>query len=448
MMGLAPPAAHILITPDPWLAVSTIGDGRPHLRLAIGFALVEPVEAFAPRHIAHKVVEVVPARPQSCVGMRLSVAPVRQGHIVVDAHRIDMRRGPERIEVKELLATPWLVAAIFAPVRRIGQHGALTDHRPYFCGQRHQRRHEREAVASPPHRCQPTHFRADDQRIDAARFHRQVRIMQHHGAIRCGKRCHLPRTRRSPVRRARPSRRRMAGDAAPPGIMRLFATTIGIGQAVPRGHVHHHHGIKRYPQTARLEVGDSGQHGRVRRRPAIGSTAIVGRNNRHILPAQAHHTPLRALDVALPRLHPWPDRALSTPQVIAEPCDHQRHMLEVGAKIDQFVDGQRPVTPVRVEVGVLCHGMPWPNHPHAGHRVIAELGGAGDHRHGLDIALKITDDPAQFHRQVRNAVAEAVERQLLHHEVAHAPVSRRLPLRGLNQPVGQLVLCAPIKAQR
>ena len=54
------------------------------------------------------------------------VPPVRQRHVVVDADEIDLRIGPERIEVEEHVAAAItsLVPEIFQPVRRVSDLSA------------------------------------------------------------------------------------------------------------------------------------------------------------------------------------------------------------------------------------------------------------------------------------------------------------------------------------
>ena len=60
------------------------------------------------------------------VGMLEPVPPVRQRHVVVDADEIDLRIGPERIEVEEHVAAAItsLVPEIFQPVRRVSDLSA------------------------------------------------------------------------------------------------------------------------------------------------------------------------------------------------------------------------------------------------------------------------------------------------------------------------------------
>ena len=105
VMRVRPPGAQILVAEDPRLGRRAIGDRRPDLRGAVGRAGVEPVEAFAARDVRLQVGPVVDRGPALLrVGMLEPVAPVGERHVVVDADEIDLRIGPERIEVEEHVA--------------------------------------------------------------------------------------------------------------------------------------------------------------------------------------------------------------------------------------------------------------------------------------------------------------------------------------------------------
>ena len=104
-MRVRPPGAQILVAEDPRLGRRAVGDRGADLRGAIGRAGIEPVEAFAARDVRLQVGPVVDRGPAlGRVGMLEPVAPVRQRHVVVDADEIDLRIGPERIEVEEHVA--------------------------------------------------------------------------------------------------------------------------------------------------------------------------------------------------------------------------------------------------------------------------------------------------------------------------------------------------------
>ncbi|KFC63493.1 hypothetical protein FF80_03227 [Devosia sp. LC5] len=99
-------------------------------------------------------------------------------------------------------------------------------------------------------------------------------------------------------------------------------------------------------------------------------------------------------------------------------------------------------------MGILAPGTARPHDPHTGAGIIAKFGRPRDHRHRPDIGLQLPHQPAQFHRQLRDAIAEFAQRQLLDHQIANPAIGRCIPLRRLDQPIGQLVLRAAIKPQR
>lgn len=423
---------------------------------AVSVAGIVPVEPFPAGDVGRKVCRVVRRVPVRRVRVRIAVAPVAERHVVVDADRIDRQRSPKRIEVEQLVArgVGRLVARIFRPVGGVGEFRRAADHGAHICRQRHQRIDEREAVGCPAHRRQPAHLRADDEGVDPARRRRQLRVVQRHAPVvparaaadegrdLHGRRCRL-------VRRPDCTRRGVAGDSPAPGIGRLRRRPrIGIGQRIVLRHVHHDQRIERDLQPARLEIGDRRQHRCVRGRAAIGRPAIVLRDHLCARPRQTGDRPVGAVDRARRRLDARRDVAVAAAQIIAEPGDHQRHVLEVGTERSQFVDGERPVRDLGAHMRVLaCRGARRDDaHPRAG--VVSELGGAGDHRHRPDRWFEFAHHAAEFHRDVGDAVAEPTERKPLEHEVAEPTIAGRLPraLHRLDQAVRQLAFGAAIEA--
>jgi hypothetical protein len=88
------------------------------------------------------------------------VAPVGQRHVVVDAHRIDIRMGPERIEVEMGVAgaVERMVAEILAPVGAIGDLRRQPKHRAHLARQRAERLDEGEIVILVAQRGEPAHL--------------------------------------------------------------------------------------------------------------------------------------------------------------------------------------------------------------------------------------------------------------------------------------------------
>ncbi|SUZ34100.1 hypothetical protein ROE7235_03882 [Roseibaca ekhonensis] len=124
VVRVRPPGARILVAEHPWLGGGTVRDGGPYLRRAIRRAGIEPVEALAARDVSLQVGAVVDRGPAlGRVRMLEPVAPVRQRHVVVDPDEIDLRIGPERIEVEEHVAAAvaWLVSEVFRPVGSIAE---------------------------------------------------------------------------------------------------------------------------------------------------------------------------------------------------------------------------------------------------------------------------------------------------------------------------------------
>ena len=178
-----PPAREILEPPDPVLAMSAVPDRRAHLLGPVGVRAIIPVVTLAAGDAVAQVADVVAAVPILGIEMRVAIAPVRQRHVIVDGHGIDIVRGPQRIEMEVFGAAAGLVTCRFRPVCRIGQFRARSHQRPRVRREIGQRLDKGKAVASAPDRRQPAHFRTDQQRVDAARFLAERRIVQHHVAI-------------------------------------------------------------------------------------------------------------------------------------------------------------------------------------------------------------------------------------------------------------------------
>ena len=89
-MLIAPPVFQILDAKHPRLAIGAIADGSADLRVAISTRSIEPVIALAARHIGFQIIDVIDRRvARRCIKMRGTIAPVAQGHVVVDADDID-----------------------------------------------------------------------------------------------------------------------------------------------------------------------------------------------------------------------------------------------------------------------------------------------------------------------------------------------------------------------
>jgi hypothetical protein len=77
MVPVRPPAAHVLRSPDPRLAIETVRDGGTGLRGAVGVGSVIPVELLAALDIGLEIVEIAHRGPAGLrVQMGGSVAPI------------------------------------------------------------------------------------------------------------------------------------------------------------------------------------------------------------------------------------------------------------------------------------------------------------------------------------------------------------------------------------
>jgi hypothetical protein len=108
MVRVRPPAGEVLVAIDPMLAVSAVADRRalpcpPRFRRGI-----VPVETFAACDRRREPVRVIGTCKTIRIGARIiGIAPVRQRHVIVDAHSVDRRVRPQRVEMK-----PYVAAAV------------------------------------------------------------------------------------------------------------------------------------------------------------------------------------------------------------------------------------------------------------------------------------------------------------------------------------------------
>ena len=104
MVVVFPPAAQILVAPDPVLGpFAVIGNRRAALLFAVKGRCIEPVIPLAPRDIGGQVIQVGDTAPVR-VGMVGAIAPIRQRHVIVDADHVDVVIRPKRVEVEEAVA--------------------------------------------------------------------------------------------------------------------------------------------------------------------------------------------------------------------------------------------------------------------------------------------------------------------------------------------------------
>ncbi len=127
------------------------------------------------------------------------------------------------------------------------------------------------------------------------------------------------------------------------------------------------------------------------------------------------------------------------PQIIPEPRHHERHPLEVRAERLQLVERCLEVGLRGPDMPVVRGPLARPHHPLNLVRLVAELGRAGDDRHRLHRALQRPDRTHDLEGELRNAVAERADGQVLKHDVSGAAIRRRRPLDAFDHPARLLV---------
>jgi hypothetical protein len=112
------------------------------------------------------------------------VAPVRQRHVVVDPDEIDLRIGPERIEVEEHVAAAVarLVPEVLRPVGGVADLRSGPEDRAHIREQIPIGLHRRIGGRARADRRQPRHLGADQEGIDPARCRAEMGVVQHHAA--------------------------------------------------------------------------------------------------------------------------------------------------------------------------------------------------------------------------------------------------------------------------
>ncbi len=470
VMGVLPPAAQVLLAPDPRLVMGAVGDRRAELRGPVGVVGIVPVVELAALDPGAQIARVVGPPPVG-VEMGLAVAPVGQRQVVVDADEVDLGRRPERVEVKAPLEAARPVAGIFGPVGSIAELHPGPEDPSHVPRERDQRRDRRVAAALAADLRQPHHFRADDEGIDPARERAEMGVMQDEAAIapvlRRAVVADLPAAagemlRRRGAEEGRDLRRRhggavraaglaggaRAGDAAAPRQHRLVRRPgPGIAPAIAGELVHQHEGIEDRLHPPRRQRPDRFHHRGIGRRPAIDRAPVHPRHLQRRRSRDPARAPGHAARVAVV-LDLGADGAVAAAQVVAEPRHHQRHRPDPRKLDRQRLQRRREVALVRGGVAV--------DHPRLAEAEIdperrrgeGVFAGAGDQRHRLD---RLREAGAARHRprhlegQQRHPVAPALEVQPLDHHIGDAAEGRRLlaQMRG-EAGVGQLRLVARI----
>ncbi len=128
------------------------------------------------------------------------------------------------------------------------------------------------------------------------------------------------------------------------------------------------------------------------------------------------------------------------PQVIPEPGQHDGHMAQAGAERLQLIQRRRPVA-----AGANC--VPVDPSFFAGYGFVAdrigrkaEFGRTGDERHGAHVPCHLAHRAHDLELELRQAVAERVERDALENHIGRAAISGRIAgsLLRLDQRIGAL----------
>ena len=473
-MPVRPPAEEVLAAEHPGLAEGAIADRRPQLQGAICGVAVIPVESLATADIGLEIGRIIDGAPaRQPIRMLITVAPVGERHVVVDADEAHLGRRPQRIEVEEHVARPVLrlMAGIFRPVGAIGDECAGQD-RLHLARECPQHRDEGKLVGLAPQRGEARKLAADEEGVHTSRQRAELRIMQDHAAVApfrgarvvhrhsgrrevLGQRAarkggDLGSTRRRPVGGSRTARRHGASDAAAPRIGRLLGPAIRVGAGVARCDVHGHEGMEHHLQPARPQVTDGADHRGVRGCAAKGGPAIMQAHQMRRAAPDAAGLPwlgrgflLRAVDAGL-------QLALAAAQVAAEPCHHQCCGADVPAGRRQLIHRHTEVAALGGGMGVLRQRDTLAARARDDRRVIAELGRSGDDAHRPHMRLDTLAAAEHLEGQLRQAVAEIGKRQLLEHHIGDAAIGRRVACTfdRADQAVGLLCLAAGMKPRR
>ena len=276
MMLIGPPGADVLGAENPWLAIGEIRDRRSDLGFSVRIGIVEPVVSFPALDIGLQVAEIPHRRPaDKPVVVVVSVAPVGNREVIVDADEIDAGVGPQRVEMEKHVARAILrmMAEILAPVGGIADLRAGPENGAHVGCQQPERRDRREAGGAVADGSEATQLRADQEGVHPARRCAEMGIVQDHPPVapviapgpsdalarhrevrdlRIAEEGGDLRSRRGRlVDRASKASRRRTGDAPAPWVGRLArrrgVVAVGVGQAVALGNVHQQERIEGDP---------------------------------------------------------------------------------------------------------------------------------------------------------------------------------------------------------
>ena len=161
-----------------------------------------------------------------------------------------------------------------------------------------------------------------------------------------------------------------------------------------------------------------------------------------LAPLQTRDLPGQRLGRLGAVLHPRPDTALAGAHIVAKPADDQTDPFQVRRLNHQLIQRHQQVRPPLGMMHVFRRdlGQPLATHHRLGRQ--AELPRPGDQ---ADAFQQILQPPLarraakHLERQLRRAMTERPQRQVLEHRIGHPPERRRRPLHRLDQRVGRLI---------
>ena len=248
---------------------------------------------------------------------------------------------------------------------------------------------------------------------------------------------------------------RRAGDAPAPGIGRLAGrrgvVRVRVRQVVVGRHVHQDERIEGDAVAAGLQLLDRLHDGAVGRRAAVGRAVLrVAADEMRRAAADAVDRPVLRRRRLGADLDARADAAVPGAQVVAEPGDHERDRLHLRRAGLQPVERDHDVGGMRLGVDVLRRRGLADLAAHDLGRV-GELARGRDQRDGADQALgglAVEDRAEHLEGELRQPVAEALERQLLEDDIGRAAIGRRVRRAHLrrDERIGVLVLAAEMDA--
>ena len=119
------------------------------------------------------------------IGLSRTIAPIGQRQIIVDTDKVDIRIGPQRIEMEQQRARhiAGLVCIVFRPVGGITDLDRRPQNGAHIGGQRAQLRDSRVARRAIARSRQPAEFGADQKPVHPTGRSTKMGIVQHHAAI-------------------------------------------------------------------------------------------------------------------------------------------------------------------------------------------------------------------------------------------------------------------------